>query len=377
MPFVLYVFDSFSSLFFLEVVKRCEFKSKTNKDYYLLPGYKRTLLPRGSEVTVLGQLSNNWWRCFVELRQNTSTGFSNGCHSETSSLAESTSSIYISDDNSSGIRPEKETLIGSVPTSLLVELRLSTTTKLPMKDDDGTPMGSPEETPLPSPPLSPYSPHKSDGDSLPNRSSLRRSIVSENLSQHDVWEQFCIPSPPSSPATSRSTSPSLTPSASPAGSLEALDFRGDTATETSRRDVEKSDGFSRVKLRSNRRKNRGRNDLSTKSNREAILMDDTFETCSEPELNDDRLVTVIDAVPPDEMPSVLQEITQETVKTRVKPRLSPEGATSELSCNLTLLYIVFLQKRSLEIHGRPCRTAIEIIYLRRNHGRYWSLFMEN
>jgi len=92
----------------------------------------------------------------------------------------------------------------------------------------GTPDVTPNVSPRPSPPPSPYSPHKSnpsnqegEGECFQRRSptNLQRFVPSMDLSDVDAWEQFVIPSPPSTPVTSRSTTPSMSPSES----LEALD----------------------------------------------------------------------------------------------------------------------------------------------------------
>ncbi|XP_032239513.2 uncharacterized protein LOC5514106 isoform X1 [Nematostella vectensis] len=120
-----------------------------------------------------------------------------------------------------------ERLIGSVPTSLLVELEDLSKKKRTLKVETGTPMSTPGVSPHPSPPLSPYSPHR-PSDQTNQRDASQGEQVVEDLRRftgriappdQDAWEQFYLPSPPSSPDTSRSTSPSLSPSQS----LEALD----------------------------------------------------------------------------------------------------------------------------------------------------------
>ena len=303
------------------MVRRCEFQSTTSKDYLLIPGHPRTQIPKGTQLTILGQLSNKRWRCCVELTKKTSAILTNGTNSETSSEVESISSFDISDEdgfvNSSS---NKETLIGSVPTSLLVELSRASASGL--RYEDGTPIASPGETPQlsphPSPPHSPYSPHQNDKDSIPNnkRSSLRRSIASENLSEHDIWEQFCIPSPPSSPVTSRSTSPSLSYSGSAGGSLEDLDYdhsarneegniNGGMENENIERGLMDSKemengGYPEVSLRP-RKEDDGKKVFKARGHREAIFMDEIVpETYIGSDSEDDRMVTVIDEVPPHE-----------------------------------------------------------------------------
>lgn len=304
------------------MVRRCEFQSTTSKDYYLVPGHPRTLIPKGTELTILGQFSNNRWRCFVELPRKTSTRLTNGQNSGSSSEVESISSFDITEDEG---RTDNDILIGSVPNSLLVELSNVAASKL--KLEDGTPVASPGDTPqlspLPTPPLSPYSPHKNERDSFPNkRSSLRRSIASENLSEQDIWEQFCIPSPPSSPVTSRSTSPSLSLSCSLGGSLEDLDVDNTVSNENAR--PEESRNYPEVALR--QRKDGGRNELNVRSHREAILMDDDIpETYIGSESEDDRMVTVIDEVPPHEALE-FENFEQEPVKMRVKKEHSKRDA---------------------------------------------------
>lgn len=307
-------------LFFMfSVTRRCEFHSTTTKDYFLIPGHSRTLIPKGTELTVLGQLPNNRWRCCVELPRSKSTGLANGQHLESSSEVESISSFDTADDeNITNTKPNTDILIGSVPNSLLNDLSNLISCKL--KCEDGTPVASPGVTPqlspFPSPPHSPYSPHKNNRDSSPGkRSSLRRSIASENLSEQDIWEQFCIPSPPSSPVTSRSTSPSMCLSCSPGGSLEDLDFVDKESCETV--NPEENKECSEVILRQGREKDE--RDLSVlKSRREATFMiDDIPETYIGSDSEDDRMVTVIDEVPPHELLDS-ENIEQEPVKMRVK-----------------------------------------------------------
>lgn len=306
------------------MVRRCEFQSTTCKDYCLIPGHPRTVIPKGTELTILGQFANNRWRCFVELPRKKSTELKNGLNSESSSEVESVSSLEITDDESV---TKTDILIGSVPNSLLVELSNVAASKL--KFEDGTPVASPGDTPqlspLPTPPLSPYSPHKNENerDAYPNkRSSLRRSIASENLSEQDIWEQFCIPSPPSSPVTSRSTSPSLSLSCSPGGSLEDLDFDNTVSNKDAR--PEESGNYAGVALR--QRKNEGRKELNVRSHREAILMDnDIPETYIGSESEDDRMVTVIDEVPPHEALES-KNLDQGPVKMRVKKEHSKRDA---------------------------------------------------
>lgn len=339
----------FHFFFLFSVIKRCEFKSTTSTDYFLVPGHPRSFIPKGTELTILGQMSNGRWRCFVELPKNKFTVLTNGNHWETSSEVESISSFDISEEgailNSSS---KTETFVGSVPSSLLVELSLPSVSKL--KYEDGTPIASPGDTPqlspFPSPPHSPYSRHKNNRDSLPNnkRSSLRRSIASENLSEQDIWEQFCIPSPPSSPATSRSTTPSLSRSNSSGASLENIDF--DHTTEHEKRYADASKGneqmesgnmgseeignkdYSQVALRRRKEDSEGRNTLNVKSHREAILMsDDVPETYIGSDSEDDRMVTVIDEVPPHEAEEALRA-EKETVKMRVK-KITPQREFGE------------------------------------------------
>ena len=287
-----------------------------------MPGHPRTLIPKGTEVTILGQFSNNRWRCFVELPRKASTRLTNGQNSGSSSEVESISSFDATENES---HTYNDILIGSVPNSLLVELNNLAASKL--KLEDGTPVASPGDTPqlspLPTPPLSLYSPHKNEQDLLPNkRSSLRRSIASENLSEHDIWEQFCIPSPPSSPVTSRSTSPSLSLSCSLGGSLEDLDVDNTVGDENAR--PEESKNYPEVALRE--RKDVGRNELNFRSHREAILMEDDIpETYIGSESEDDRMVTVIDEVPPHEALE-FKNLEQEPVKMRAKKEHSKRDA---------------------------------------------------
>ena len=323
------------------VLRRCEFQSTTTKDYLLIPGHPRTLIPKGSEMTILGQLSNKRWRCCVELAKRTSSAvLANGTSSETSSEVESISSFDINDeDGFVNTSSNKETFIGSVPTSLLVELSRASISGL--KYEDGTPIASPGDTPQlsphPSPPHSPYFPHKNDKHSIPNnkRSSLRRSIASENLSEHDIWEQFCIPSPPSSPVTSRSTSPSLSYSGSVGGSLEDLDYDHSArrSEEMENENTEKgimenkeveNGGYPQVSLRQ-RKEDEGRKALKIRSHREAIFMDDNVpETYIGSDSEDDRMVTVIDEVPPHDAKDAAN-FEHEPVEMRHKKKKSQRG----------------------------------------------------
>ena len=308
------------------MVRRCEFQSTTSKDYCLIPGHPRTLIPKGTELTILGQLSNTRWRCFIELPRKTCAGLTNGQNSATSSEVESISSFDISEEDGLS-NSNTEILIGSVPNSVLVELSRPAASKL--KYEDGTPVASPGDTPqlspFPSPPLSPYSPHKNERDSFPNnRSSLRRSIASENLSEHDIWEQFCIPSPPASPVTSRSTSPSLSMSCSPGGSLEDLDCNNTVSNKKDAR-AKENGVYPEVALRQ-RKEDGEKNAVILRSHREAILMDDDIpETYIGSESEDDRMVTVIDEVPPHEA-LALENFEQEPVKMRVKKEPSKRDA---------------------------------------------------
>jgi len=47
--------------------KRKEFKTRTNKDYYLVASRMDTFIPAGTNVTIFGQLPNRRWRCLVEM----------------------------------------------------------------------------------------------------------------------------------------------------------------------------------------------------------------------------------------------------------------------------------------------------------------------
>ena len=289
------------------VLRRVRFESRTSKDYLLIPGHPRTLLPKGTDVTILGQLSHHRWRCFVDLPKKSCVILANGdrSQSETSSEVGSILSEDISEEE--GIlnaNSNTETLIGSVPTSALVEFsRLSQ-----HKPEDGTPTASPEDTPqlspFPSPPHSPCVSRRSSMGSFPNnrRSSLRRSIASENLSEQDIWEQFCIPSPPSSPATSRSTSVSL--SSSFVGSLD--DFDVDQAARNEEKNGNEQTGNERM----------GSGDDSPEL-RETTLVDDVPETYIGSDYEDDRMVTVIDEVPPHE---TIEEKSYANVTVKMRPK---------------------------------------------------------
>lgn len=206
------------------VSKVCEFKATTKADYYLVPGYLSTLIPKGTQINILGQLPNTRWRCYVDLIR---TSNSDCTESQSTSDSTTTNSEY------------SERLVGSVPTSLLLELEEKETSEAKRTDLSVLPMGTPDVTPnvspYPSPPPSPYSPHKptdsshDDGTGLVRRRSptnLQRFVPSMDLSDVDAWEEFVIPSPPSTPVTSRSTTPSLSPSES----METLDATGDDET---------------------------------------------------------------------------------------------------------------------------------------------------
>lgn len=218
--------------FIITVVKVKKFIATTKADYYLVPGYKSTLIPKGTQINVLGQLSNQRWRCYVDLPK-TSTNVN---------------SSHTPDRNTAGIENPSaacsERLLGSVPTSLLHELDdIEPSPTLPKTDLSILPLGTPDVTPNvsphPSPPPSPYSPHKpnasnqgeeSEGFQRRSPTNLQRFVPSMDLSDVDAWEQFVIPSPPSTPVTSRSTTPSMSPSES----LEGLDDAVDVAADRER-----------------------------------------------------------------------------------------------------------------------------------------------
>lgn len=294
------------------VLRRVRFESRTSKDYLLIPGHPRTLIPKGTDVTILGQLSHHRWRCFVDLPKKSCVTLANGdrSQSETSSEVGSILSEDISEEE--GIlsaNSNTETLIGSVPTSALVEFsRLSQ-----HKPEDGTPTASPEDTPqlspFPSPPHSPCVSRRSSMGSFPNnrRSSLRRSIASENLSEQDIWEQFCIPSPPSSPATSRSTSLSL--SSSLVGSLD--DFDVDQAARNEEKNGNEQTGNENL---GNERMGSGDD---SRELRETTLVDDVPETYIGSDPENDRMVTVIDEVPPHE---TIEEKSYANVTVKMRPK---------------------------------------------------------
>lgn len=306
-----------TSVILFSVLRRCRFESRTNKDYLLIPGHPNTLLPKGTDVTILGQLSHHRWRCFVDLPKESCVTLANGgqSQSETSSEVGSILSCDISEEE--GIlnaNSNTETLIGSVPTSVLAELSGVSQ----HKPEDGTPIASPEDTPqlspFSSPTHSPYLSHRSSMGSFPNnkRSSLRRSIASENLSEQDIWEQFCIPSPPSSPATTRSTSPSL--SGSHVGSLDDSDI--DQAARNEEKNGNEQTGSE------NSGNERMGDDFPEP--RETILTDDVPETYIGSDSEDDRMVTVIDEVPPHE---AIEEkrFANTTVKMRPKKERRPRN----------------------------------------------------
>ncbi|XP_068751584.1 uncharacterized protein [Montipora capricornis] len=343
-----------------KLLRRCEFRSSTRKDYLLIPGHPRTFLPKGTDLTILGQFSNNRWRCCVDPPKKTSVALVNGSQSqsETSSEVESILSFDINDeDGFVNMNSNTETLIGSVPTSVLVEMNRSCTSR--KKLEDGTPVSSLENTPqlspFPSPPHSPYSPRKGSRDSIPNnkRSSLRRSIASENLSEQDIWEQFCLPSPPSSPATSRSTSPSLSMSGSHHGSLDDLDFdrtlrnNAKNQNEQMRNETVENEGIGigghiDVTLRHGK-KHEGERDFL--DYREAFFMDDNVpETYIGSDSEDDRMVTVIDEVPPHEAVEAIN-FGNEPVKLRPKKERRVQEFESESRRGLHPNYAFLVTKK--------------------------------
>ncbi|XP_031560981.1 uncharacterized protein LOC116296990 [Actinia tenebrosa] len=219
-----------------EMIEVSEFKSRTKMDYYLIPGYTSSLIPQNTQINILGQLPNKRWRCYVDLpKTSTQTTQSASTESDVSSLSDSRSSTpscenggsLLSFENNGQAAEETERLIGSVPTSLLVDLSEMLT--VPFTEENlvvlGTPDVTPNPSPLPSPPLSPYSTHKykeTPNDSKENFESfqrrsptnLQRFVPSMDLSDVDAWEQFILPSPPSTPVTSSSSTPSLSPSQS-------------------------------------------------------------------------------------------------------------------------------------------------------------------
>ncbi|XP_067018939.1 uncharacterized protein [Acropora muricata] len=313
-----------------KLLRRVRFESRTSKDYLLIPGHPRTLIPKGTDVTILGQLSHHRWRCFVDLPKKSCVTLANGdrSQSETSSEVGSILSEDISEEEGiPNANSNTETLIGSVPTSALVEFsRLSQ-----HKPEDGTPTASPEDTPqlspFPSPPHSPCVSRRSSMGSFPNnrRSSLRRSIASENLSEQDIWEQFCIPSPPSSPATSRSTSLSL--SSSLVGSLD--DFDVDQAARNEEKNGNEQTG----------NENLGNDRMGSGDN-----VDDVPETYIGSDSEDDRMVTVIDEVPPHE---TIEEksYANVTVKMRPKKERRPRNFDDEIPGGLYPNYAFLVTKK--------------------------------
>lgn len=87
---------------------------------------------------------------------------------------------------------------------------------------------------------------------------------------------------------------------------------------------EESENYPEVALR--QRNDGGRNELNFRSHREAILMDDDIpETYIGSESEDDRMVTVIDEVPPHETVE-FENFEQEPVKMRVKKKHSKRDA---------------------------------------------------
>ncbi|XP_015761332.1 PREDICTED: uncharacterized protein LOC107340492 [Acropora digitifera] len=315
-----------------KLLRRVRFESRTSKDYLLIPGHPRTLIPKGTDVTILGQLSHHRWRCFVDLPKKSCVTLANGdrSQSETSSEVGSILSEDISEEEGiPNANSNTETLIGSVPTSALVEFsRLSQ-----HKPEDGTPTASPEDTPqlspFPSPPHSPCVSRRSSMGSFPNnrRSSLRRSIASENLSEQDIWEQFCIPSPPSSPATSRSTSLSL--SSSLVGSLD--DFDVDQAARNEEKNGNEQTGNENL---GNERMGSGDDDD----------VDDVPQTYIGSDSEDDRMVTVIDEVPPHE---TIEEksYANVTVKMRPKKERRPRNFDDEIPGGLYPNYAFLVTKK--------------------------------
>lgn len=190
------------------------------------------MIPKGTQINVLGQLPNRRWRCYVDLPSTSD----DACTPDANTAGLDSSSAVCS-----------ERLLGSVPTSLLYELDDKETPQTKKTELSVLPMGTPDVTPdvspHPSPPQSPYSPHKpvlsEERESFLRRSptNLQRFVPSMDLSDVDAWEQFIIPSPPSTPVTSRSTTPSLSPSES----LETLDAvdddEGDRASSGMSNDI--------------------------------------------------------------------------------------------------------------------------------------------
>ena len=226
------------------MTKVSRFEATTKGNYYLIPGHKATLLPKGTRLTIFGQLPNKRWRCCAEVLKTENPNSdenpgqsimqSSGDSEELEVGPEDEKTSLLKNETTDSVKSSIQILIGSVPTSLLVELGGEESTILP--DIGGTPLDSPveksREFPLyPSPPASPYSKHRSNsiisgeeksyGDRPPPKAACK-FIPDEEA----PWpKDFSVPSPSScrsSTTTSRSTTPSDTPEGSLNGSTERL-----------------------------------------------------------------------------------------------------------------------------------------------------------
>ena len=142
-------------------------------------------------------------------------------------------SSSIENENKKPARSSTQILIGSVPTSLLVELDREE--PLSLASVEGTPPDSPvesEEFPTyPSPPLSPYSKHRSTSSNVgadrsygerPSPRATRKFIPDEEQTWVVDFPSSSSFSCQSSATTSRSTTPSDSPGGSINGSAERL-----------------------------------------------------------------------------------------------------------------------------------------------------------
>lgn len=211
----------------------------------MVPGHKATLLQKGRKLTIFGQLPNKRWRCCAEVVRE--EGQNDEEISEGSSVNRDSKHQGERQPDASSSSSEKETkrsakrstqiLIGSVPSSLLVELDREEPLILP--SEGGTPLDSPvdsQEFPIyPSPPSSPYSKHRSSSiitgseksyGERPSPRATRKFIPDEEAPWPDEFPMPSTPSCQSSRTTSRSTTPSNSPGGSLNGSVERLDDFG-------------------------------------------------------------------------------------------------------------------------------------------------------
>lgn len=177
-------------------ITRIEFSATASRNYFLAIGRHDTLIPEGRTITVFGRLPNGRWRCYVDTEDQKGSCEDNDGH----------------DTNS-------YPLIGSVPTSVILELNQPSRIKdyvdsLSISSSEASPPGTPADdlsTTSSSSftydviPPSSQSPRRSSNAAKPNSQAAR----SEPYSNHKYGDTL---TPPKSPfPTSEQTPPPSRP----------------------------------------------------------------------------------------------------------------------------------------------------------------------